>query len=56
VKVCWENGMYDAIIYISNQGMQDYITPLLDLTQVLRDAINSGKQLSGTESMLVIWY
>ncbi|XP_067930193.1 vacuolar protein sorting-associated protein 8 homolog [Watersipora subatra] len=46
VKLCWENGMYDAIIYIYNQGLQDYISPLLELIAVLREAIASGKQLS----------
>lgn len=39
--------MYDAIIYIFNQGLQDYVTPLQDLTTELRQAIDSGKQLTG---------
>ena len=47
VKLCWENAMYDGIIYIYNQGLQDFVTPLLELITVLRDAINSGKQLLG---------
>ena len=39
--------MYDAIIYIYNQGLKDFVTPLLELIAVLREAIDSGKQLSG---------
>uniref|UniRef100_A0A673AY71 RING-type domain-containing protein n=1 Tax=Sphaeramia orbicularis TaxID=375764 RepID=A0A673AY71_9TELE len=28
VKVCWDNQLYDAMIYVFNSGMNDYITPL----------------------------
>lgn len=44
--------MYDGIIYIYNQGLQDFVTPLLELITVLRDAIKSGKQLSGVYHLL----
>uniref|UniRef100_A0A667YJY9 VPS8 subunit of CORVET complex n=1 Tax=Myripristis murdjan TaxID=586833 RepID=A0A667YJY9_9TELE len=28
VQVCWENQLYDAMIYVFNSGMNDYITPM----------------------------
>uniref|UniRef100_A0A8D3B736 RING-type domain-containing protein n=1 Tax=Scophthalmus maximus TaxID=52904 RepID=A0A8D3B736_SCOMX len=28
VQVCWENQLYDAMIYVFNRGMNDYITPM----------------------------
>uniref|UniRef100_A0A8D0A0H4 VPS8 subunit of CORVET complex n=1 Tax=Sander lucioperca TaxID=283035 RepID=A0A8D0A0H4_SANLU len=28
VQVCWENQLYDAMIYVFNSSMNDYITPM----------------------------
>uniref|UniRef100_A0A8C3AH36 VPS8 subunit of CORVET complex n=1 Tax=Cyclopterus lumpus TaxID=8103 RepID=A0A8C3AH36_CYCLU len=28
VQVCWENQLYDAMIYVFNSGINDYITPM----------------------------
>lgn len=28
VQVCWENHLYDAVIYVFNRGMNDYTTPM----------------------------
>ena len=28
VSLCWEHKLFDAMIYIYNQGMNDYLTPL----------------------------
>lgn len=28
VQVCWENQLYDAVIYVFNRGMNDYTTPM----------------------------
>lgn len=43
MKLCWTHGLYDAIIYIYNQGMYDYVTPLEELMTELQSAMNSGK-------------
>uniref|UniRef100_A0A671W5I5 VPS8 subunit of CORVET complex n=1 Tax=Sparus aurata TaxID=8175 RepID=A0A671W5I5_SPAAU len=32
VQVCWDNQLYDAMIYVFNSGMNDYITPMESLT------------------------
>lgn len=26
--MCWENRLYDAMIYVYNSGMNDFITPM----------------------------
>ena len=28
VKMCWDNRLYDAMIYVFNSGMNDYINPM----------------------------
>ena len=39
--VCWEHGLYDAIIYIYNNGMKDFVTPAEELFSVLIKAMNT---------------
>lgn len=34
VLMCWRYGLYDAMIYVYNQGMNDYLTPLVEMFQV----------------------
>ena len=29
VEMCWSHRLYDAMIYVYNNGLKDYITPLL---------------------------
>ncbi|XP_016132578.1 vacuolar protein sorting-associated protein 8 homolog [Sinocyclocheilus grahami] len=38
VQMCWDNQLYDAMIYVFNSGMNDYISPMEDLV-----SINSAK-------------
>ena len=47
VSLCWAHGLYDAILYIYNQGMADYTTPLEELLSLLAAALSTGKQLTG---------
>lgn len=28
VQVCWENKLHDALVYVFNRGMNDYVTPM----------------------------
>ena len=46
VSLCWAHGLYDAILYIYNKGLQDFTTPLEELLVMLRAAVNTGKQLT----------
>lgn len=34
-SLCKQNGLYDALIYVWNQALGDYITPLIDLLALL---------------------
>ncbi|GAB1606858.1 vacuolar protein sorting-associated protein 8 homolog isoform X3 [Argonauta hians] len=52
VHLCWNHGLYDAILYVYNKGMKDYTTPLEELLVVLEAAINTGKQLTDDQIKL----
>ena len=41
MSVCNTHGLYDAIIYIFNNGLLDYVTPVEELMTVLADAVRS---------------
>ena len=47
---CWQYGLYDAIIYIYNNGMQDFVTPAEELLTVLVNALKSNEN-GGYESV-----
>jgi hypothetical protein len=42
MTLCWQHNLYDAILYIYNRGMQDYITPFEELITVLQNALATG--------------
>ena len=44
MNICWQHGLYDAIIYIYNNGMLDYVTPAEELLAVLMDAMDPSSQ------------
>jgi hypothetical protein len=46
MSLCWLHGMYDTIIYIYNNGMLDYVTPLEELMAQLTGAVSSSVTLS----------
>ncbi|XP_030829831.1 vacuolar protein sorting-associated protein 8 homolog [Strongylocentrotus purpuratus] len=52
VSLCWAYGLYDAIIYVYNKGMNDYVTPLEELLQLLRAAVRATSQLSDNQIRL----
>ncbi|KAI3333976.1 vacuolar assembly/sorting protein VPS8 [Ustulina deusta] len=39
--LCKQHGLYDALIYVWNQALNDYITPLIDLLTLLRPLMQS---------------
>ena len=43
--LCWEHGLYDAIIHVYNKGMKDFTTPIDELMTILSNTINSKKPL-----------
>ncbi len=42
MNLCWLHGLYDAIIYVYNNGMLDYVTPAEELLSVLTEAMASA--------------
>ncbi|KAI1421382.1 vacuolar assembly/sorting protein VPS8 [Xylaria sp. FL1777] len=39
--LCKQHGLYDALIYVWNQALNDYITPLIDLLTLLKPLMQS---------------
>ncbi|XP_029766966.1 vacuolar protein sorting-associated protein 8 homolog [Terrapene carolina triunguis] len=46
VLLCWENHLYDAMIYVYNSGMNDFISPMEKLFNVIAPPLNAGKSLT----------
>ncbi|MGH0136272.1 UNVERIFIED_CONTAM: hypothetical protein FKN15_064524 [Acipenser sinensis] len=46
VQMCWEHHLHDAMIYVYNSGMNDYINPMEKLLQVISPLLRAGKSLS----------
>ncbi|KAK2090828.1 Vacuolar protein sorting-associated protein 8 [Saguinus oedipus] len=47
VLMCWENRLYDAMIYVYNRGMNEFISPMEKLFRVIAPPLNAGRTLTG---------
>ena len=45
--MCWSQQLFDAMIHVYNAGLDDYITPLIELLLQLRAALKKGKPVPG---------
>ena len=45
--MCWAHGLYDAIFSIHSRGMNDFISPFIELLNMLQSALKSEDLLSG---------
>ncbi|XP_070696841.1 vacuolar protein sorting-associated protein 8 homolog isoform X3 [Pempheris klunzingeri] len=52
VQVCWENQLYDAMIYVFNSGMNDYTTPMEKLFAVIGPPLREGRSLTDEEVVM----
>lgn len=52
VQVCWENQLYDAMIYVFNSGMNDYITPMEKLFAVIVPTLKEGRSLTDEDVVM----
>nr|XP_020479091.1 vacuolar protein sorting-associated protein 8 homolog [Monopterus albus] len=52
VRVCWENQLYDAMIYVFNRGMNDYITPMEKLFAVIGPPLREGRSLTDEDVVM----
>lgn len=46
-SLCKQHGLYDALIYVWNRALNDYITPLVDLLALLVPLMRSVDEASG---------
>ncbi|CCF41016.1 hypothetical protein CH063_02489 [Colletotrichum higginsianum] len=44
--LCKQHSLYDALIYVWNQALDDYITPLIDLLTLLVPLMSNGDYMS----------
>ncbi|XP_070609198.1 vacuolar protein sorting-associated protein 8 homolog [Erythrolamprus reginae] len=52
VFMCWENHLYDGMIYVYNSGMNDYITPMEKLFKAIAHPLSAGKSLSDEQVIM----
>ncbi|XP_035266136.1 vacuolar protein sorting-associated protein 8 homolog isoform X1 [Anguilla anguilla] len=52
LQMCWENQLYDAMIYVFNSGMNDYISPMERLFQVIGPPLQEGKSLTDEQVVM----
>uniref|UniRef100_A0A3B1KEN4 Vacuolar protein sorting-associated protein 8 homolog n=1 Tax=Astyanax mexicanus TaxID=7994 RepID=A0A3B1KEN4_ASTMX len=52
VQMCWDNQLYDAMIYVFNSGMNDYISPMEKLFQVIGPPLREGKPLTDEQVVM----
>ncbi|XP_076019351.1 vacuolar protein sorting-associated protein 8 homolog [Genypterus blacodes] len=52
VQVCWENKLYDAMIYVFNSGMNDYITPMEKLFAEIGPQLREGRPLTDEQVVM----
>ncbi|PFH56869.1 hypothetical protein XA68_15839 [Ophiocordyceps unilateralis] len=46
-SLCKENSLYDALIYVWNQALGDYISPMMDLLSLLVPLTTNGQHTTG---------
>uniref|UniRef100_A0A2K5PB73 Vacuolar protein sorting-associated protein 8 homolog n=1 Tax=Cebus imitator TaxID=2715852 RepID=A0A2K5PB73_CEBIM len=52
VLMCWENRLYDAMIYVYNRGMNEFISPMEKLFRVIAPLLNAGKTLTDEQVVM----
>ncbi|QHO20256.1 hypothetical protein DS421_11g336360 [Arachis hypogaea] len=48
VRLCWEHGLYSALVYLFNKGLNDYRAPLEELFEVLQNSQKDSAVALGT--------
>ncbi|XP_065068088.1 vacuolar protein sorting-associated protein 8 homolog isoform X2 [Rhopilema esculentum] len=50
VKMCWTHSLYDLAIYVYNKGMNDFLSPMEEMLNILRSLLKSKRELTYEES------
>jgi vacuolar protein sorting-associated protein 8 len=50
VRLCREHGLYGALIYLFNQGLNDFRTPLEELLSVIQNSNRKDAASTGYDS------
>ncbi|CAN8101378.1 unnamed protein product [Discula destructiva] len=50
-SLCKQNGLYEALIYVWNQALNDYITPLIDLLALLVPLMREADEEPSADSL-----
>ena len=45
ITICNNHGLYDAIIYVYNNGLFDFVAPVEELMTILTEAIKTQQQV-----------
>ncbi|KAI4319055.1 hypothetical protein MLD38_032703 [Melastoma candidum] len=56
VKLCREHGLYCALVYLFNRGLDDYRSPLEELLLVLRNSAGEDASVLGYRMLVYIKY
>ncbi|MCO5587402.1 hypothetical protein L7F22_041351 [Adiantum nelumboides] len=56
VKLCRENRLYSALIYLFNKGLDDFKSPLEELLNVVQDISNPHVQTCGYKLLIYLKY
>lgn len=51
--LCKKHGLYDALIYVWNQALGDYITPMVNLLSLLLPMLQNGGPVGGADDRIM---
>ncbi|XP_050385748.1 uncharacterized protein LOC126802206 [Argentina anserina] len=56
VRLCREHGLYSALVYLFNKGLNDFISPLEELLVVLHNSQKEGAKALGYRMLVYLKY
>ncbi|CAE6499315.1 unnamed protein product, partial [Rhizoctonia solani] len=51
IGLCKRHALYDALIYIYNAGLRDYVSPIVEFLSLIRDIQKRRREDSGSEAL-----
>lgn len=56
VRLCRDHGLYSALVYLFNKGLDDFRTPLEELLAVLRTSKSKHASSLGYDTLVTSFY